>query len=29
MSSNSRYLANIWTLRLFNRLCDICKDFRL
>ena len=21
--------ASIWTLRLFNRGCDICKDFRL
>jgi hypothetical protein len=24
-----RYLASIWTLRLFSRHCDICKDFRL
>jgi len=24
-----RYLASIWTIRLFNRCCDICKDFRL
>ncbi len=23
------YLASIWTIRLFNRCCDICKDFRL
>jgi len=24
-----RYLASIWTIRLFNRCCDICKDLRL
>ena len=24
-----RYLAIMWTLRLINRSCDICKDFRL
>ena len=23
-----RYLASIWTIRLFNRCCDICKEFR-
>jgi hypothetical protein len=23
------YLASIWTIRLFNSCCDICKDFRL
>ena len=21
--------ASIWTIRLFNRCCDICKDFRI
>ena len=26
---NYRFLASIWTLRLFNRGCDICKEFRL
>ena len=24
-----RYLTSIWTIRLFSRYCDICKDFRL
>ena len=24
-----RYLASIWTIRLFIRCCDICKDLRL
>jgi hypothetical protein len=24
-----RYLASIWTIRLFVRCCDICKDLRL
>jgi hypothetical protein len=23
------YLANIWALILFNKCCDICKDFRI
>jgi len=23
------YLASMWTMNLFNRCCDICKDFRL
>ena len=22
------HLASIWTIRLLNRCCDICKDFR-
>jgi len=26
---DSRYLASMWTIRLFNRCCDICKDFRV
>ena len=24
-----RYLASMWNIRLFNRCCDICKDFRV
>ena len=23
-----RFLASIWTIRLFVRCCDICKEFR-
>ena len=23
------FIASIWTLRLFNRGCDICKDYRI
>jgi len=23
------YLTSIWTIKLFNRRCDICKDLRI
>ena len=29
MPSNYEYLSSMWTLRLFSRGCDSCKDFWL
>ena len=26
---NYRFLANMWTILLFNRGCDICKEFKI